>query len=165
MGVSGGIPCDDATILLVWSAPASFSSGAGIIARAGGASTMGFEMYSAGGTTRLYTYNNYSSGPQAFASFFDLRSGGWRVLAIRVAPQGAASRFAGTTAGTPTQTAASSAAIPAKGSATAVTGTIGAGCNTAMVNSKAAFCAWLTGQVSDANITTMIDGFRWRYGL
>lgn len=168
MGVAGGLPSNNFTMFLVMYSPSSWTSGTGFIGRYSlTTGDRGFRVRTSGGTTILTTYSSYSTSVNATAAI-DIKDGGvWRVVALRVAPQSAYSRIAVTTTASATIVAASSlTTIGAIGADPATeNGQIGVGAYDADIGSKFAMCAWLNSQVSDANLETAINSFRWRYGL
>lgn len=159
-GVSGALPASDFTMLLVWKAPASFVSGASIAGLVPSvASTSGWELVVSSGYTRFWTYHTSGSYMQAFVAVDTSAGGLWHVIMVRAATEGLLSRIVVKT------TANSSSAIPALTADSAQPGNLGSHNNNVIVNGALAFTAWLTGQTSDANMTTAIANFRWRYGL
>lgn len=168
MGVAGGLPSNNFTMFLVMYSPSSWTSGTGFIGRYSlTTGDRGFRVRTSGGTTILQTYSSYSTSVSATAAI-DIKDGGvWRIVALRVAPQSAYSRIAVTTTASATIVAASSSTtIGAIGADPATeNGQIGVGAYDADIGSKFAMCAWLNSQVSDANLETAINSFRWRYGI
>lgn len=159
-GVAGALPASDFTMLLVWKAPASFVSGASIAGLVPSvASTSGWQLHVSSGNTRFFTYHTSGSYTQAFVAVDTSTGGLWHVIMVRAATGGLLSRIVVNT------TANSSSAIPALTADSAQPGNLGSHNNNAIVNGALAFTAWLSGQTSDANMTTAIANFRWRYGL
>lgn len=159
-GVSGALPASDFTMLLVWKAPASFVSGssiAGLVPSV--ASTSGWELLVSSGYTRFWTYHTSGSYTQAFVAVDTSTGGLWHVIMVRAATAGLLSRIVVKT------TANSSSAIPALTADSAQPGNLGSHNGNVIVNGALAFTAWLSGQTTDANMTTAIANFRWRYGL
>jgi len=159
-GVAGALPASDFTMLLVWKAPASFVSGASIAGLVPSvASTSGWQLHVSSGNTRFFTYHTSGSYTQAFVAVDTSTGGLWHVIMVRAATEGLLSRIVVNT------TANSSSAIPALTADSAQPGNLGSHNNNAIVNGALAFTAWLSGQTTDANMTTAIANFRWRYGL
>ena len=159
-GVAGALPASDFTMLLVWKAPASFVSGASIAGLVPSvASTSGWQLLVSSGNTRFFTYHTSGSYTQAFVAVDTSTGGLWHVIMVRAATGGLLSRIVVNT------TANSSSAIPALTADSAQPGNLGSHNNNAIVNGALAFTAWLSGQTTDANMTTAIANFRWRYGL
>lgn len=159
-GVSGALPASDFTMLLVWKAPASFVSGssiAGLVPSV--ASTSGWELLVSSGYTRFWTYHTSGSYTQAFVAVDTSTGGLWHVIMVRAATAGLLSRIVVKT------TANSSSAIPALTADSAQPGNLGSHNGNVIVNGALAFTAWLSGQTTDANMTTAIANFRWRYGI
>lgn len=160
LGVTGALPSSDFTMLIIWKAPSAFVSGAGIAGKVPSvASTTGWEILTTSGYTRFRTYHTNSSYTQAFVAVDTSTGDKWHVIMVRAATAGLLSRIVvGTTDN-------SSSAIPTLTADTAQEGNLGASYNNAVLNGRMAFCAWLSGQTTDANMTTAIANFRWRYGL
>lgn len=167
LGTGGGLPTNDFTMLLVWYTPASYTSGTGVIGRVGyTAGNHGWRVRLSTANTILATYSSYGTAVTATLGV-DMRGGNvWRTNVIRVAPQGSYSRLVSTASNTSTISAQNSTAtVGVIGTAPSEVGQIGCEAYDSQINSKYALCAWLSGQVTDANIEAAINSFRWRYGI